>query len=322
MASNAIPKPYDPVIILGEDASDGLAAYGATLALSMTEAQVRDRVLDLTGREAGPGNVPPAEPGLKADWNTAKANKTAKTALLQSAKSNGRALAMACMGVLKPRLGNQWNSQWAAAGFTNNSLRIPDNPLAVLQQIRGYFVNNPTHEVPTLSPYPATAAACLAAANAISAAATASNQSNTDAGTAQAALKAGIEALRDVLGLLREELTRKIGDDDERWYAFGFNKPSDPETPEVPENLVATPGAAGSKMLFLDCDDARRGEDYRFIGRDGLGNEVFSELRAESEATVTLSAVASGTVLSVTVSARNNAGGESQPSAPITVTVP
>ena len=50
----------------------------------------------------------------------------------------------------------------------------------------------------------------------------------------------------------RNELGQLLEDDDERWYAFGFSKPSDPDTPEVPENLVIVPGPAGSHMVFID----------------------------------------------------------------------
>src|SRR5437870_11128377 len=48
----------------------------------------------------------------------------------------------------------------------------------------------------------------------------ASNQSNTDAGHAQAALEDGIDAARRRAAGLRDELSQLIEDDDERWYAF------------------------------------------------------------------------------------------------------
>ena len=120
---------------------------------------------------------------------------------------------------------------------------------------------------------------------------------------------------------LREELTQRIGDDDERWYAFGFDKPSDPSTPEVPENLTATAGAPGSGTLFLHCDTARRGDSYRFVISNAAGGAKLAEkLSGEPEAVFT--GLPAGANVNITVSARNTAGGESQPSAPTAAVVP
>jgi hypothetical protein len=119
---------------------------------------------------------------------------------------------------------------------------------------------------------------------------------------------------------LREELTQLLADDDERWYAFGFDKPSDPNTPDVPENLTATPGAASSGTLFLHCDTARRGDGYRFIITHAVTNVKLAEkLSAEPEAVI--SGLPTNTPVKATVSAKN-ATGESPASDPVTATVP
>jgi len=247
--------------------------------------------------------------GLKALWNTAKAAKSAATAAFRSAKSNGKAVARACVNVLKPRLGDSWTAAWQNAGFTGGSIAIPDNPLTLLQQLRAYFAANPTHEQADLgNGFAATAAACEAAAQAISDASDASNQSNTDAGSAKAAYEAGIAAGRARLTGLRTELEQKIGDADPRWYAFGFERPSDPETPEMPENLVATD--LGQGFAALDWDDARRAESYRVRAvRVATGEEVRMVLVQDSE--VTLPDLPMNEVLRIEVSAYNQAG-ESQ----------
>jgi hypothetical protein len=46
---------------------------------------------------------------------------------------------------------------------------------------------------------------------------------------------------------LREELNLLLGPEDERCYRFGIDRPVDPETPEMPENLTTIPGAPGSR---------------------------------------------------------------------------
>ena len=52
---------------------------------------------------------------------------------------------------------------------------------------------------------------------------------------------------------------------------FCCPKPSDPSTPETPANLVATAGAAGSKTVIADWDDARRADSYRFRAINKVG---------------------------------------------------
>jgi hypothetical protein len=54
------------------------------------------------------------------------------------------------------------------------------------------------------------------------------------------------------------ELPKSGGLRDESWYALGFDKPSDPDTPVVPENVIITARAPGSKLVLIDLDDAHR----------------------------------------------------------------
>jgi len=119
---------------------------------------------------------------------------------------------------------------------------------------------------------------------------------------------------------LREELDQLIEDDDDRWYAFGFDKPSDPTTPEVPENLTVTPGPAGSGSIFCNCDDARRADKYRFVVTDNAGTKLAEKLAEESEAMFT--GLTAGATVKVTVTGFKTGGPESQPSAPVQAVVP
>ncbi|MEY2520755.1 MAG: hypothetical protein QOF24_2514, partial [Verrucomicrobiota bacterium] len=204
MADNSIPESYDRIIPLLEDAADGAHTHGAAIGIKQNdEPALRAALTALVGTPAGPGNVPPATPGLKDKWNTAKAGKKTGRGGFNTAKQNGRALARACIGVLKPRLGDSWNNQWQTAGFTDGSIAVPENPLPILQQLATYFSANPTHEVASLN---ATSAATNTAAEAISTAASANNQSNVDAGNAKKDLESGIAEARARLGGLRDEL--------------------------------------------------------------------------------------------------------------------
>lgn len=323
MPDNSIPKAYDPIVQLMEDTADGAHTHGAAVGLVHNdEAAIRADLTALVGTPAGPDNTPPAVPGLKAVWNTAQANKSTKTAALRTVQSNGRFLARTCLRSLFPLLGEDWNSAWSDAGFTGGSLAVPTNPLPNLQQLRAYFAANPTRETANVNGIACTAAACETAAQNVSTAQSASNQSNTDAGTAHKNYLDGVKAARTRLSNLRDELGQLMADDDERWYAFGFDKPSDSSGPEIPENLVVTLGAAGSRTLLCDWDDARRADHYRLrsVVKVG-GQQVFNELVADSQGIITLPNLAAGTELEVTVTG-HNATGESQPTEAVTAALP
>lgn len=322
MATNDIPRSYDPVIQALEDAADGAAAHGAAIGLMHNdEPAIRGNLYALVGVPAGPGGQPPAVPGFKAAWNTAQADKSAKTAALRTVCSNARLYTRTCIRSLFPVLGENWNAQWNAAGFTGGSLAVPANPLPLLQQMRAYYAANPAREC-TVQGVTCNAATCEATVQAISDAASASNQSNTDSGTAQANYLNGLKAARARLSGLRAELEQLLADDDDRWYAFGFDKPSDPSTPEVPANLTAVAGVAGSKTVIADWDDARRADSYRFRAvTKADGKEIANEIVSDSQISFVLAKAAAGAVVVLTVTGRNSAG-ESPASDPVEFTVP
>jgi hypothetical protein len=233
--------------------------------------------------------------------------------------SNGRALLMTCIGSLKPIFGQQWNSQWNAVGFTDSSLRVPTNPMVKLQQMSAFYAANPAREVASVNGIACTAANCDATAQALSTADSASNQSNVDAGTAKSNLETGISAARNRMIGLRTELEQLLADDDPRWLAFGFDMPGQATAPDVPANFVVTPGAAGSRQLFLDCDNARRADSYRFVIEDAGGNELVNQIVGESEFMATN--LTAGATVSATVTGRNGTL-ESQETAPLSAVVP
>jgi hypothetical protein len=319
--SNRIPQPFAPLVQLLANNAAGAATHGATINLKQnTEAAIRLDLTALTGTPAGPDNVPPAVPGLKSLWNSAKTAKITSSAGFRTAQSNGRALAMACIGTLKLVLGNQWNSAWNEAGFTGGSLGVSGNPLVMLQQLGAYYEANPTREVADVNGIACTAVACNAAATAVSAAESASNNANTKAGTAQANLRAGLTNGRNRGSGLLTELTQLLDASDPRWLAFGFDMPGHPAGPDVPANVTVTPGGPGSHILFIHWSDARRADGYRATVTDPATGTVLAE-QLTQDAEVAIANLTGGATVNITVSARN-ATGESQPSAPVTAIVP
>ena len=322
MADNSSPTSYDPLIQALEDAADGAHTHGATIGLyHCDEAHIRADLIALVGKPAGPGGVPAAVPGLKALWNVAQTNKSKKTAAFRNVCSNARVYARTCIRTLMPVLGESWNADWNAAGFTSGSLAVPANPLTLLQQLRAYYVANPARES-VVQGINCNAVTCEATAQAISTAESDSNQSNTDSGTAQRNFQNGITAGRARLTALRQELELLIADDDDRWYAFGFDKPSDPSTPETPANLTVVPGAVGTKSGIADWDDARRADSYRIRAvTKADGKEVLNVIANDSQFVLYLNSVATGAIVQVTIAGRN-ASGESPASDPVEFSLP
>ena len=187
---NSIPSSYDPIVQHLEDDDDGAHTHGTAIGLvHNSEAKIRATLNILVG-------TPPAQPGFKALWNTAQANKSAETAELRTVCSNARLFTRTCIRSLFPVLGESWNANWNVAGFTDGSLAVPANPLTLLQQLRAYYAANPSHETPNVQGIACTAAACEAAVQTISNAQSASNQSNTDSGAAYTSYQNGIKAGR------------------------------------------------------------------------------------------------------------------------------
>ena len=203
----------------------------------------------------------------------------------------------------------------------HHSLEVPAHPQPLLLQLRAFYGKNPAREVKSVNGIDCTADACQAAADAIATADTASNQSNKDAGDAQAALQAGIDAGRARLIGLEAELEQLMDDNDTRWLAFGFDMPGHASSPDVPQNLTVTAGAAGSQTLFFHWDDARRVDGYRAVLANAADGTVVSQ-QLTQDAEATFDNVPAGVTLNATVSARNTTG-ESQPSAPpVSIVVP
>jgi len=322
MADNSSPESYGPLVLQLSNAADGAHTYGAAIGLvHNTEINIRANHDALVGTPAGPGGVPPAVPGLKALWNAAQEKQVALTAAFNTACAAGVHLCRTCIHALMPVLGEHWNSNWTSAGFSG-SLAVPTVPLVMLQQLRAYYTVNASRETASIQGVACTAAACDAAAKAISAAETASNQGDTDAGIALANFKAGIAAGRARITGLRTELEQLIEDDDVRWYAFGFQRPCDIPTPKAPTNLAATAGAAGSHTLIVSWHIPRRADNCRVIVTlKSDGSAVTDQIASDDQLTLTLPTVSSGTVVVLAVTARNVTG-ESPASDPVEIAVP
>ena len=306
MASNKIPEsPIESVFALAGDMADGAAAQGASIGLVQNTQNTI--TADLTAARA-------AESGFQA----ARSLKQAKSYAQQSADSNAKAFIAAAKSILSLSLGTSWSAEWAAAGWNDPTLRVPGSTparLGLLPAIGAYLTANPGKEN---APAGVTAAAAAAAHTALAAAVAATNAAVVAAGQAKAARDAALESLRQrMIGLVRE-LTQLIPGDDPRWYAFGLNRPDDPNIPAVATGLVATPGGPG--ILLLDWADARRAERYKVEAIIPPATD-WADIVQVPGSDATLTGLTTGAAISLRVLSANPAG-YAQPSEPITATVP
>lgn len=306
MAQNPVPTQVDQMFTLAEDMADGLNSHEVAVGVKQNkEADVRA--------------VLTAAQTAENLYQTARSFKTTQTAAQTLADSNAKAFIATSKRVLENYLGAQWSNAWVTAGFVNGSTAIPrtiEERQACLTALKNYFTANAAHENAPLS---VTAALANAQFTALSGARSAVNDAATAAGTAKATRDTAVATLGTRMRGLIAELSQLLAADDPRWYAFGLSRPSDAQTPGVPDGLVLTPGTPGS--VNADWADARRAARYR-VFRQIIGTDPdFVHVATVTDSDATVNSFTSGMTVKVRVTAANDAG-ESQPSAEVQIVVP
>ncbi|MDB6025731.1 MAG: hypothetical protein JWM68_1954, partial [Verrucomicrobiales bacterium] len=119
--------------------------------------------------------------------------------------------------------------------------------------------------------------------------------------------------IRDVIN----ELNMRLDPLDERWLAFGLNKPGALDMPDVPENITAI--LIGPNAAAMKWDAAARATYYRVWKRViGVDAEPVA-VGSPADIDFTLENLPAASTIEIYVSAVNN-GGESQLSEKITIT--
>jgi hypothetical protein len=306
MATNRLPDQLDRLFALAEDMADGLHAHEAPVGIKQnTEAAVRADLAAATAAEA--------------EFQAKRRAKTDAVTAQTVADSNGKAFIGAAKRVLENYLGSRWSNAWATAGFVNGSTAIPGTIAerqSCLDALKAYFTSNAGHEN---APLNVTAARAGALFTALSDARSAVHEAENAAGAAKAARDTAVLALRTRMSGLIGELDQLLDEDDPRWYAFGLNRPADPDRPDIPDSLVLTAGPAGT--VLVDWADARRAERYRVFRQIVGADADFVHAVTVTESDATLSGLPSGSTVKVRVTAAN-AAGESAPSAEAQIAVP
>ena len=304
MATNRLPNKLDQLITLAADMADGLKAQEANVGLKQnTEATMRAD-LDAARR-------------TRNTYNTAVATSTRLTAAQTAADSNGKVFIGTAKAVLGNFLGNQWSPAWLPVGFLNNSLAVPSSIAerqVLLESIGNYLQANPDKQNGPLVTV-ARAGEVFTALKDVRAAVIGGNSAVTAAKTARDQAE---QDLRTRMTGLINELGQLLEDDNPTWHAFGLNRPADPETPGIPDNLVLTAGLPGS--IHVTWSAARRAARYRVYKKED-GETEYQPAATTFTPVATITGLKSGAAVQIQVSAANDAG-ESKACIPAQIVVP
>ena len=307
---NTIPYPQAAVITLGRNAYAGALSVGAAVLLAQNTApKIAADLYDYIGDPATP-----LVPGKLARYAAQVVAVKDAHAAKREAIDAGREFCRLAINLLRPVLGNEWNTAWQAAGFHLPSLRLPAQPAALLTTLRAYFAANPTRENSTAG---ITAAAAEAAAEAIDAAILAVGAAKAARVLRKAERDASFKKLRGRLSGLRGELEQLLEDNDGRWYEFGFQRPADGSKPGPVTGLVLLP--VGSGTVIATWEASARALDYRVTWKPTASSDPATEVGLIAETQATLTSLPAGVPVTVAVSARNSSGETAPTEAAVTL---
>ena len=297
--TNKVPMGMIPLINLGRTAHAGAVSIGGPTGLEQnTAAKIAIDLYDVIGDPATPLIA-----GKKARYDAQVVALKDAYAAKREAIKDGREFCRLAINLLRPVLGNDWNTAWQAAGFHQPSLALPRQPAAMLSAFREYFSAHAAHENAAAG---ITAANATAKAAAVDAAILAVAAAKTLRVQRKAERDEALKALHDRLSGLRGELDQLLEDDDGRWYQFGFRRPADGKLPGPVTGLVLTPGTAG--MVLVNWTPSSLASNYRVTWKPTSGSGPATEAGLFPGTSCVLTELPSAVPITVAVSARNEAG--------------
>ena len=117
-----------------------LTSLGATLGITQITPAALDAALT-------------AFIGTDGAYNAARSARQTASDAFHTAEDALAAWLGVMRNVLAARFGNRWSTQWAQAGFVNNTTAIPtriEDRLALALLPTGFFTANPSYEVATM----------------------------------------------------------------------------------------------------------------------------------------------------------------------------
>jgi hypothetical protein len=305
MASNQVPKKREQLLAAAEQLADGLKLEEVRLGVMQnTEEKIRSAL----------------DAALSANkaFHVLAATNASLSAARKAALADARNFIFTTRGLLENSLGRKWSPAWLPTGFIGNSLAVPGDPPGqqeLLQSLRTYLEANPDKEVEAVNVTASKARAILESLKNTRAALDAGN-SAVDA--AKQVRKQKVKELRWRFSGLVAELRQLLDDEDSTWYTFGLSRPSDPETPAVPNDVSLTGGLPGT--IFVSWAPARRAERYKVYKKEE-GDAEFQTAATTAGLESQITGLKGGSPVEIQVSAINIAG-ESLPSIPVEIIVP
>jgi hypothetical protein len=294
----------DPLEITANHAESGARLHGVAVGLKHNLAADIQRDKETAfGRRQDPLNPDPNAPiGKRAEHARARAESADARAAVRTALDAGREYCADATDILRPHLGRRWNSKWHAAGFSAGSLRQTD-PVPRLGLFRAYFRLHPEHENVALKLTAAEADVQLAAIEL-------ANSNSADKAALEATAKQerdeAIRQLRRRLSGLRSELDLLFGEDDPRWYQFGFSRPAAGRIPAPVFAVNVEP--AGPGALQVRWDRSALAENYRVTRQIEAIDSEPVEVGLFADPLAIITGLPSGARVIVRVTARNSAG--------------
>jgi hypothetical protein len=299
---NTIPRPLAAVITLARIAHAGSETSGEITGLAQnTPGKIGADLHAVIGDPATP-HVPGIQALYAAQIVTVKDSYAEKNAAIRA----GREFCRLAISLLRPVLGNEWNTAWQAAGFHQPSLALPIQPVAMLTSFRAYFSANPARENAQAG---ITGAAAEAAAAAIDSAILAVASARRVLVSLKVQRDRALKTLRQRLSGLRAELEQLLEDDSGLWYEFGFKRPADGRKPLPVSEVTVTPAAPD--VVVVKWEPAPLAKDYRVTWEHPSG-ELGAETPWLADTQTSLTELPTGMPIIIGVRARN-AHGEAAP---------
>jgi hypothetical protein len=235
--------------------------------------------------------------------------------VVNTARMQARAFAILARDVLKPIFGGQYSEIWDATGYVG-SLETPTNVnelCILLEALVAFFTANPAYEVAGR----VTAAKAQELLTTLSNARQALSDQETKVDNLLALRNQKLDVVRKAIGGLFHELNDILDPIDPRWKQFGFNPPGAEETPEVPENLIAT--LIGPTVSAVKWNASARAGHYRVWMKIHGADGDYVAVGSPEDLDFTIENLPANSTIDIVVSAVN-AGGESAFSNVVTVT--
>ena len=277
----------------GVHASAGGDAHAVALDLDLGTKPAIDAVLNplITHRDA---------------HEVAKGELATLRSLLREKQKETYNLLMGSRDLLKRSFGTRYNTAWTGTGFSF-SLEVPRSVTRLQSRagiLKAYLVANPTMEKAGLM----TAAMVGTVLDNLTIAENAVKLKVSAVGTLLTLRRKQEKALRRHLRWVVQELGRVIDPLDDRWTAFGLNKPGLKETPAVPGQVsVALVTGTTASVKWAK---AARAEYYRIWMKVNGVDLAMQPVGSPADLNFALENLPPNAQIEVAVSAVNN-GGES-----------